>query len=1022
MGNYNPHAPVVLGNEWVPLRDPGFHPDNTTEIGTMIHIDNLVAPVTGYYYIAENVTHTVNGIADIISVYPAGQEDDTGPIQQVVIPCSAVGITGAGVTGTLVDVQNPADDTEVVFTMGDPSTQNVGFNYDVASYQAQLQGKRILNVEILFQAAGSPENLTDVAELGNAVTISIIRTAGGTSGAQAISGALIGPQFIGQVVNFQSIPLGDINQFWTPTNLVGSHPKAFPWRWEELNLFSTTAPLGQQLYIRINNFNPNGTGTIQIGYTAMRVTYCEERRVLYGADVPHFTTGRNNYAPGPRPIQLLTPAFAAPSNLPIGDYTVTLSHRLLGDDSFTLDTRDAPLSYGITELENVYPQRGRLVKQSLTPGDTFTVDDVAFLPQLTLHTSTGIVTGSHPYGTLVEAPVYGSITAAQILTNLGNTGGSYPQVRFYARHFDAVNPLRLANGLFTVDITPDELTALPEIADGWRSVVLRFPTAPTGTDVGGTWTFSSAGESAGTRWEVLGENGISPSAPQNIGPATYQAPSGSTQTLTWKSPAVTGATADTTADLSLLFSQDPPAITGLAVTQVSQALTQISDTCGDVNSCVPSALTFNRVAWTSAGVFDYFDRTTVASVGTAPSGQAWAIITGTAADYNDDGDKLQITHNDTVKHEMRLTTYTAAADVYVRGSFHVSIAPTGAGTYEADVIARYTDANNRLDGRIFINASSVSIGVRQVAAGVTTAVGNATVASVSGYDDISYELQVIGSLLAFKIWPTGGLVPAGPQVEMTTTVLAAGQVGLGFTAAAALPVTTTVNNFFATPATLVDGLVELQRKDTEDNLWQTILLSSEVAVTGFDDYEARVGVLSSYRARYVNSLDFVGPWSVTGTGTIPAPGVTTTGDGVGVLIFTSNIDPAGSLAYTMVWEGQPIELFAFPEADTQIFQRLYGRDFQVAFRPLERGGEQFERVILVQTASVTQARLANMDSLRDLAWDDLPYVCVRDELGNRWFASVQVPAGSVQNKRRIYLAQIRVTEVTDTPAPVGQWP
>jgi hypothetical protein len=76
-------------------------------------------------------------------------------------------------------------------------------------------------------------------------------------------------------------------------------------------------------------------------------------------------------------------------------------------------------------------------------------------------------------------------------------------------------------------------------------------------------------------------------------------------------------------------------------------------------------------------------------------------------------------------------------------------------------------------------------------------------------------------------------------------------------------------------------------------------------------------------------------------------------------------------------------------------------------------------VILVQAAAITVPSLADFKGLRDLAWDDLPYVCVRDELGNRWFANVLVPAGETKRNRRLYLAQIRVTEVTDTPAPVS---
>jgi hypothetical protein len=209
---------------------------------------------------------------------------------------------------------------------------------------------------------------------------------------------------------------------------------------------------------------------------------------------------------------------------------------------------------------------------------------------------------------------------------------------------------------------------------------------------------------------------------------------------------------------------------------------------------------------------------------------------------------------------------------------------------------------------------------------------------------------------------------------------------------------------------------EIQRMDTVDTDWQQVAYVS-TATLNFKDYEARVGVLSSYRIRTCDALTFCGPW-VTGSGTVPTPGVTVSGDGVGVLIFTSNRAPLSNLAYTMVWNGQPTEVFVFPEADSQVLQKMYGRDFQIAFRPLERGGEQFERIMLVQAAAVPLPSLANIRTLRDLAWADLPYVCVRDELGNRWYANVLVPAGEVQRGRRIYLAQVRVTEVTDTPAPV----
>ena len=92
----------------------------------------------------------------------------------------------------------------------------------------------------------------------------------------------------------------------------------------------------------------------------------------------------------------------------------------------------------------------------------------------------------------------------------------------------------------------------------------------------------------------------------------------------------------------------------------------------------------------------------------------------------------------------------------------------------------------------------------------------------------------------------------------------------------------------------------------------------------------------------------------------------------------------------------------------------------VAMRPTERGGVQFSRTILVNNVAVPVPSLdEGFRSLRDLAWAQLPYVCVRDELGNRWFANVAVPSGRVRDRRTTYLGQVLITEVTATPAPYG---
>jgi hypothetical protein len=230
------------------------------------------------------------------------------------------------------------------------------------------------------------------------------------------------------------------------------------------------------------------------------------------------------------------------------------------------------------------------------------------------------------------------------------------------------------------------------------------------------------------------------------------------------------------------------------------------------------------------------------------------------------------------------------------------------------------------------------------------------------------------------------------------------------------------DDYALSPSTWTFGAYELQRSDPVTD-WQTIMSASSPAVSGFSDYEARVGQPSQYRIRATNLYGFAGAWSTAVTGTVPEPGVSVSCDtvdtGSGTLIFTSNSEQSGSanLAYVMQFDRTVEEVFAFPEAGTSRLRRRYQRDFFTAFRPTERGGEQFSRVILVQGAAGAVPNMANIRSLRDLAWDDLPYVCVRDELGNRWFSNVAVPDVNIA-QRAAYYARVDIAEVTDTSCEV----
>jgi hypothetical protein len=98
---------------------------------------------------------------------------------------------------------------------------------------------------------------------------------------------------------------------------------------------------------------------------------------------------------------------------------------------------------------------------------------------------------------------------------------------------------------------------------------------------------------------------------------------------------------------------------------------------------------------------------------------------------------------------------------------------------------------------------------------------------------------------------------------------------------------------------------------------------------------------------------------------------------------------------------------------------MYGRDFVTVFRPTERGGTNFGRNLLVQAAAISPETLEDFTSLRNMAWTNVPYICLRDEDGNRWFANVSVPSGTVLRDRRLYMAPVTIVEVTQTAAPVS---
>jgi hypothetical protein len=227
-------------------------------------------------------------------------------------------------------------------------------------------------------------------------------------------------------------------------------------------------------------------------------------------------------------------------------------------------------------------------------------------------------------------------------------------------------------------------------------------------------------------------------------------------------------------------------------------------------------------------------------------------------------------------------------------------------------------------------------------------------------------------------------------------------------------------------APLVTGFCawEVERSDAVDPVWRRIAHVSDFNLRCVSDYEARINVESRYRVRLCRADGVCGDWTVSngfvryGPSTVDSAPVQP-GTGCDGLLLTSNEAPQMTVAAPYHFPQTPLEVFQFPEAEGVVVQRLHGRDYQVAFRPLERSGSRFQRTLMVNALSMPAERLdRGFSALQDLAWATLSYVCVLDMRGGRWFAAVIVPEGTVREANQVYLASIDVIETTDRPSVI----
>lgn len=179
-----------------------------------------------------------------------------------------------------------------------------------------------------------------------------------------------------------------------------------------------------------------------------------------------------------------------------------------------------------------------------------------------------------------------------------------------------------------------------------------------------------------------------------------------------------------------------------------------------------------EVDWLTRLFQDLFTRNTNPGWNTATTGQLWTSSGGAAADYFVNGTQGVISLASLgVSREQNAAV--SIANVDYSGTFTNPVVPAG-NVILLGFKARFVDNNNFVEGRITLSGASVTVDVRQVVGGVSTASASVIVPGLPPNGTMRWRLYANGSDLRFKVWSAASGEPAVWHASMVTTHLAAG--------------------------------------------------------------------------------------------------------------------------------------------------------------------------------------------------------------------------------------------------------
>lgn len=182
--------------------------------------------------------------------------------------------------------------------------------------------------------------------------------------------------------------------------------------------------------------------------------------------------------------------------------------------------------------------------------------------------------------------------------------------------------------------------------------------------------------------------------------------------------------------------------------------------------------------WSGVVFRDNFQRISASGWTPADTGQPYIIVSGAPADITIDGNKGLISHA-VVGTDRIVIADVNMTDVRFSGFVSSANIPAGA-TLEIRFFVRYVDSNNFIDARLFLPVvPPPSINIRQRVGGVETTTGFPAVAGLNNSGEYGFTLEAIGPNVRLRVWDAALPEPATWNLTFTTTLLSAGDIGVG---------------------------------------------------------------------------------------------------------------------------------------------------------------------------------------------------------------------------------------------------